>query len=328
MTTSGTVGQTTIDVSTLMEHAARRCGVLATSIGGEQQLAARESLFMMLSYLANRGLSLWCVQKDLIAFVPGQTSYPLPTGRVDVLKCLFRLPQYNATSTVISGQTAVATFGAATQVSTIGVVPLTGATSNLVVETSPDGSAWTSLTTIAAFTPTVGTTNWFDMDPSTTQLYWRVRETVAGSLNASSVEFGSTNQEIPMGPLSRDEYLNLPNKQFTSNRPLSFWFNKLIAPQVVFWPQPSDATALAVVWTQRHIQDVGSLTNTLDVPQRWLEGITNMWAHRIGLELPKIDPNRLMMLKGLADEALTEAENGETDGMPIRMAPNLRAYSR
>ena len=61
--TSGRVGSTIIDVMTMIEHATRRCGVSAANLTAEQIQSARENLFLILSNLATRGLSLWCVTK-------------------------------------------------------------------------------------------------------------------------------------------------------------------------------------------------------------------------------------------------------------------------
>src|ERR1035437_10189263 len=90
MTTSGTVGQTIVDTTTFIEHAFRRCGKLATTISSELQLSARENLYFLLSDLANRGLSLWCVQKSVLGVNPNEIQITLPLGTVDVMNALYR----------------------------------------------------------------------------------------------------------------------------------------------------------------------------------------------------------------------------------------------
>ena len=64
MSYSGTVGTTVIDVQTLIDHGARRAGKLAEELTNEQVQSAKESLFYLLSNMANRGIQYWCIEKD------------------------------------------------------------------------------------------------------------------------------------------------------------------------------------------------------------------------------------------------------------------------
>jgi len=332
MATSGTVGATTIDVTTIIEHAARRCGVLAPSLSAEQQLSAKENLFFLLSDLANRGVSLWCVQRTILGLALNQAAYNLPVGTVDVLNCMYRTMTYPTGTTSSTSTTQAIDFGSGNDyaINTIGIVPTSAATYNLVVETSTDGASWTTFYTVPSFTTTANLPYWFDLEPTTTSQYWRIRETVLASLDVSSASFGNTPLEITMSPYNRDEYSDLPNKAFPG-RPLQYWYDKQYqVPRLYLWPVPEDTTAQVVVWNQRQIQDVGALTNTLEVPQRWLEGIIFLIASRMAMELPpeKLPPGRIELLMQQAEYHLKQAEDGERDGAPIRIAPRISAYTR
>ena len=92
MATSGTVGQTTIDVTRLIEKALRRCGLSPASNTAETMQTAREDLFMLLMSLSNRGLNLWCIDRQTIPLVSGQATYTLPTGTLDVLNLNLATP--------------------------------------------------------------------------------------------------------------------------------------------------------------------------------------------------------------------------------------------
>ena len=72
--TSGTIGATVVDATTLMEHAIRRCGKLPSTISSELQLAIKESLFFLLTALVNDGISLWCIVKTELPLTAGQAS--------------------------------------------------------------------------------------------------------------------------------------------------------------------------------------------------------------------------------------------------------------
>ena len=90
MAYSGTIGQTVINVQTLIDHAVRRCGKLAEEITSEQQLTARESLFFLLSALANKGINYWAISKKVFGLKADQYIYKLPVGSIDALNVLYR----------------------------------------------------------------------------------------------------------------------------------------------------------------------------------------------------------------------------------------------
>jgi hypothetical protein len=90
MSTSGTVGQTVITVQNLIDHGARRAGKLAEELTNEQVQAAKDSLYYLLSNLANRGIQYWCIDKVVYGLNPDKYIYTLPVGTVDVLNSNFR----------------------------------------------------------------------------------------------------------------------------------------------------------------------------------------------------------------------------------------------
>jgi len=331
MATSGTIGATTIDATTIMEHALRRCGLVLSTVAAEHAISTKENLYLLLTHLANQGVNLWCVQKQVIATLPYNKIYNLPVGTVDLLRANYR-STVAATGTAISGAGYVgvdAGTGVTIRPMTVGITIPTG-TYSFVVEYSSDGVAWsTALTLPAAQSFTTGAQQWFDIDNTASAEFWRVRELAAQSMTGAAVVFGTTPTEIPMSKLSRDDYVTLPNKDFSSTRPLQYWYDKQAAqPRVWLWPVPSDANIQLVVWTHRNVQDVGAMTNTLDIPARWQEAIITMLAYSAALEIPGVDPARRAELKELAAERRKEAEDGETDGAPIRFAPRVGCYTR
>lgn len=334
-TTSGTVGQTQIDVVTFIEHAFRRCGKLAPTISGELLLSARQNLFFLLSDLANRGLSLWCIKKSVLPVEAYKTTYVLPTGTVDLLNALYR------TTTLLSGTTSLQPtyaqldLATAQLVNTLGITFATDQTllpASLIIESSADALTWRQRG-IFGVTGAVSAGQLLlqDVDNTATSRYWRVRSTSTYVPNAISA--WNNPLDIPMAKLDRDSYVNLPNKGFSvpsGSRSLQYWYDKQINPQIDIWPVSQGAVDQIVAWTQRQMQDVGDLSNLVEVPQRWNESILLLLAHRCSLEIPpqELPPGRTEMLKALSDEHLQQAEDSERDGSPIRLAPNIRGYTR
>jgi len=87
---SGTVGTTVINVQSLIDHGARRCGKLAEELTSEQIVASKESLFFLLSNLINIGIQYWAIEKKVFGLKPDQYVYDLPLGANDVLNALYR----------------------------------------------------------------------------------------------------------------------------------------------------------------------------------------------------------------------------------------------
>jgi hypothetical protein len=160
-------------------------------------------------------------------------------------------------------------------------------------------------------------------------MYYRVRVYNGTTLALREFYVGNNSTEIPMARLNRDDYTSLPNKNFTANQPFQFWFNRTIpVPEIYLWPVPSDPFIQMTVWYSRQIMDVGSLTDELEIPQRWYEATVMMLSHRMSLELPGVQMDRVGYLEKMAAQYLMEAEQEERDKSPIYFAPNISVYTR
>jgi len=330
--TSGTVGLTTVDVTTFIEHAFRRCGKMPSTISGEQQTAAMESLFFLLTDLVNDGVSLWCIQKSIIPLVPAQAVYVLPPGSSEIISCNYRTQSVEQNSSPISGVGwAGKSFPTPITPTNVQVSFSSVSLPSLVTEYSLDsGATWIRVASFDKQQTQVpaGTALSDDIDNSASASYWRIRDTSGSIAPVSTLVFSYNPSEIPVTAMNRDDYFSLPNKTFQANKSLQYWFDKQISPQVWLWPVPNTADQLAVEY-HRQIQDVGSLNNLLEVPQRWYEYVTFALSCRVAVELPtgELPPGRLEYLEQKSEYHLLRAAQGESDGAPIRLQPALRGYT-
>jgi hypothetical protein len=357
MAYSGTVSETVINVQTLIDHGARRCGKLAEELTSEQQLSARQSLYFLLSHLANKGINYWAINKKVFGLSADKYIYSMPLGCVDVLNVLYRTmnrPSGNYTSSA-GGVTAllydndVDTWCQQTSANgnvqvfygtddpiyagSIGLLPYVSgggsAVWSIIYEYSIDGITWNTLKDLGQITVTDNDWIWTDIDPGQSVMYYRVRAYGGTTLALREWYVGNNSREIQMSRLNRDDYTNLPNKNFTANQPFQFWFDRTIPqPTMYLWPVPSDPFVQMTVWYQRQIMDVGALTDELEIPQRWYEATLFMLAHRMSLELPQVAMDRIGYLEKMAEKYLYEAEQEERDKSPIYFAPNISVYTR
>ena len=330
MAVSGTVSTTVFNTRKVIDHAYRRCCIPPEGISSEQISFALDTLYLILSMLANRGLQLWCIERYLMPLYQAQGLITMPNGIVDILNTNLRtigVVNQNTNNTTTS-TTYTTIFPTVTQVTTIGI-EWSGASTSYALETSDDGTSWTILATESNPNATANQVTWVDVQGSLATSYFRVRAT-SGTLNQSQVILANTPNEIPMARLNRDDYVNLPNKAF-EGRPLQFWVDRLLnAPVLYLWPVPSAqfVTAQVVVWVKRYSMDVGTMTQEIEIPQRWYDAIVYVLASRLAEETPTVDPQMIAILDQKAQRALLEAENEERDDSPIYLTPNIAVYTR
>lgn len=333
MAVSGVVSQTVFNTRKVIDHAFRKCRIFPEAVGAEQLEVAQDNLYLLLSSLANRGLQLWCIDKLILPLYVNQAAVPVPFGDQtkgvnDLLNTNFRTIQYLTATETVASDRVTFNFSTPEQVTTVGVL-WSGASTSYVFETSTNGTSWTTVMTVNDPAMTAGQWAWRDIDGALATQYFRVRA-LAGNLLQSDVLVGNTPNEIVMARLNRDSYSTLPNKTF-AGKPLQFWLDRTLNEPVMYiWPVPDAANALGqvVTYVKRYIMDVGSLTQEIEVPQRWYEAIVYLLAARLAEDLPQVDPSMVMVLDQKSMRALNEAEMEERDNSPIYFTPNISIYTR
>ena len=328
MATSGTVGQTVINTAKMLEHAWRRCGLKPTMQTPEAVLSAKESLYILMVHLANRGLNLWCVEEERLPLYAGQAKYLLPTGTLSVLNVLHSKPNL-ITGTVTSDASSYTDeLDESSTVVLIGLKLATVPNGAVTLESSADGITWTVFKTIAlADAPT--TLTWYSLDVQVTDTFFRVVDNgTVPALSVTTFSLATGVTDVTVSQFNRDEYAQQPDKGFTSGSVTNYFFDKSLTPEIACWPVPSANGNFLSVWVHKQVQDVGSLSQEIAIPSRWMESILNQLSFRVAMEAEGVDPARITMLKQLSDESVIVAELDETDGSPIMIQPNISVYSR
>lgn len=355
LTTSGTIGYTSLDVTSLIEKAARRAGVMPGKISSESMAEASSELFIGMSALINDGAPLWTVTKQIYGLTLNQNLLPLTPGTIDIQNVLYRynvLPSGGTPYSSAGGNAANAfdqnlttactqtspngyisyDFGSSSPVTvtTAGILMNSTQTLNPVYEYSTDGTTWISA--IATATQATSYVNgqwyWADVASPVNARYFRVRETSGGTLDVIEVVFGQAATEVIVSRTNKDDYQNLPNKNLPGSRPLQYWFDRQIQPQMWLWPVSNYAFNTLVVWRRRELQDVGSFTNVLEFPNRWLDAVVADLAQRLVFILPEADLKRAPLLSANAVQALNRAWMEERDRSNIMYTPMIGYYTR
>jgi hypothetical protein len=326
MSVSGTISTTTFNTRRVIDQAFRRCRLPAQSISAEMQDYAKDILYLTLSDLANVKAPSWCVERQVYPMYQGQSTITLDVGTVDVLNANLRTLQEVSVTAAVLPNSYTFELGTGGLIITVGV-KWAAASVALTFEVSDDNATWTTVGTQST-SAAAGSWTWTDLSLASASAYFRI--TSVGVIDASEVFLGTEPQEIPMGKLNRDSFVAQSNKSF-QGRPLTYWYQRdRVNPIMNLWPVPNAAAEhqQMIVWRHRHIMDVGTLAQEVEVPQRWLEAIVASLASKLALETPQVDAAIIPMLDQKAAVAYQLALSGDNSGASTFIQPGIGVYTR
>ena len=123
----------------------------------------------------------------------------------------------------------------------------------------------------------------------------------AGTIAILEMVVRRNSVDTPITPMARDEYLAIPNKTH-EGLPSQYYFDRAITtPTITLWDTPENSTDSIIYYRMRALQDVGTATNTLDIPPRWFEALASGLAAKLSVKYAK---DRIGPLKGEAKSQL------------------------
>ena len=133
---------------------------------------------------------------------------------------------------------------------------------------------------------------------------------------------GTSQTDISMTRISRDDYLNVPNKN-TQARPTQFFIDRQITPVMKIWPAPNNSTDIIVYDCLTRIDDADTAINTIDVPFRFYPCLAAGLAYYLSV---KRAPERTQLLKAMYDEEFDRALSEDRERSSFNIAPSLQYY--
>ena len=356
MAYSGTYDQTVITIDQLISYAYRDAGKQAEEITPEYVQAGKQALFYILQNSVNRGINIWLQKIQVLGPQAYQQFIKMPYNVVDVLEANWvyitnptisaSLPSTsyslfdqsgNANLSLVSTSTLAnnyfgASYQQATRIFYVGFnaySPNTTTTYTLDLQASVDGITWFTIQSLDSVTLADQQWSYSEVAVTTPYNYFRLNNrNTSSTFSLRGIQFAQSQQVIPLARLNRTDYFSLPNKQFTGNRPLQYWFNRQIDPEMYLWPIPNNNFQVFQFIMELQPQDVGTLTNELYLPDRWVPYIQSALSHRLAMQIPGVDMNRVAYLEKIALGLRTEAEEEDRDKSPIYFQPNIAPYTR
>ena len=357
MPTSGTVGSTVFLNQQIIDHAFRRCKLVPQEIVDEHLETALDLLWMFTQTLVNRGIKLWNVIPLLEPIYHRRQTVPLPSGTENLYTINLR-NQNRVTGTASASEgtadnafdgdlttaciqtltlgTITMVLSSATYISTFGILPNVTGTWDYVIEGSNDDFVTaTVLVTRTAQAVVDATWIWVDVQGPlatgvTDYLAYRLRATGTTVLDVRELVYQNAPNEIPMYQLNRNDYVNLPDK-ISTGRPTQFWYDKQrTIPEMELWPSPAEEFTFGQItgYVQRQVQDVGLMTDELEVPDRWYLAIVCNLASHLGREIKEVAEELIPRLDADATLYLSDAWDGESDSSEAYLRPNISPYTR
>jgi hypothetical protein len=288
---------------------------------------ATQNLYLILLNLSNRGLNLWCVQSDYIGLTAGKSVYEMLGGTIDITNVIYCQPT-RVTGTDTAGVASFTTaLTSATAVRRVGFkFSVIAPSESIALQTSSDGVVYETFQTFSRSDWVAGTWYWYDLDAVTTSQYFRI-ETLS-AITVTEFYLATNSADLPVVQWNRDTWSTINNKVQQGRPSTNYYLEKLMTPRITLWPTPNNSYDHLQVFVQRQVQDIGRLSQQIEVPQRWVEGIIWQLSVRIGFELPQVDPAILQLASAMADKVLIEVEHEESDGAPIVLQPGISVYTR
>ena len=279
------------NVADYVEEAFERCGLELRT--GYDVKTARRSLNFLFADWANRGLNRWTINQVTQTVAKDISEYPVGTLTLSV----------GASGSFTVGET------------------ITGGSSSATASiiTKPDSTSITI--TVPSGTFTSGETITGSSSSATTTISSAVSfEDVQSTIDILSAVIRRDSTDLAVNRVSRDVYLNIPNKTTTA-RPIQFYVDRQITPVVKLWPTPENNTDQLIYDRLIRIDDADTSVNTVEIPFRFYPCLAAGLAYYISL---KKAPDRIQILKALYEEEFLRAAEEDRDKANISLVP---AYS-
>lgn len=328
----------------IITDAYERTGVVVDFAVQQKITTALRSINFILQSWMNNRLNLFTIKQGMLSLNNGQSAYVIPDNAVDILEATVRTSTRNlggvAASTPVTGGNASLAFdnNPATHclqtaingwisyawaninfpVSMLGVTSFVDRAYTLVAEYSFDNVSWITALSIPVQDYAQLQLNWFVIPVPVPAQYFRVRETGGAILDISELYFNTNINDVPMTKMSRSEYVAYSNKN-QPGQPSLFWVDRQITPVLYLYQTPNAMYNNLYYTYKRQIQDIGRMTNTAEIPARFLDALTSALAYRLAVKEGKLDRVAILekdMMKAYADAAFEDGEN-----VTVRVSP-------
>tara|TARA_R110000822_G_C15249292_1_gene487157 strand:+ start:249 stop:917 length:669 start_codon:yes stop_codon:yes gene_type:complete len=144
----------------------------------------------------------------------------------------------------------------------------------------------------------------------------------ADVIDILSVVVQRDDTDFSLSRLSRDSFLNIPNKT-TQSRPNQFFLDRQVTPSLKLWPVPDNSTDVIFFNALTRMDDADTYINTVDMPFRFYPCLAAGLAYYIAV---KRAPQRVQLLKAMYEEEFDRAMTEDRDRSSFNVVPKYDYY--
>ena len=260
MSTSGSIdfSATRDDIIT---EALEQMGMLAEgqSPSADQLTSMARTLNMLVKAWQGEGLNLFALQKLYVYLEKEKQEYNLSSTTTDHFSASFNKTTTSIAAIATDTTITVTTVAGIADGDYIGVKLTDGTMQWNVVNGSPVGSVVTLTTALTGA-----------VDNGALIYYYTTKANRPMKISNVVLRDSISEQDIPIWNVSRQEYIELPNKQ-SGGAINQVWYDPQVGTGILsVWPQSNTVNKYLVLWVQRTLEDFDSATDDADYPQEWL----------------------------------------------------------
>ena len=259
MATSGSI-DFTANRDDIITEALEQMGVLAEgqAPSPDQLTSMSRTLNMLVKAWQAEGMNLFTIQKLYVYLEKNKNEYSLGSSTSDHIST-----EYNRTTT-----SATSVSGA----STITVYSITdmGSADYIGIKQSDGTMHWTTINGApAGSTVTLTDVTTASINSGVTVYFYTSKANRPMKISNVVISDSISNQDIPIWMISRQEYIELPNKISDGIVNSIYYDPQINLGKLFVWPESDTVDKYLTIWVQRTLEDFDAASDDADFPQEW-----------------------------------------------------------
>lgn len=266
------------------------------------------ALNQTLSHLSTQYNHLWLNQRCIVLCRANIPSYTIGTGGQYVVE-QSKLLTPTLSADAIAGATSVTLSSAAGIASGYTIAVFTSA--NSAFYTTVNGAPVGNVVTLSAPLPA---------DAASGNQVYAFESTAERPLQVSNVQYADRIgvSELPVNPMSRDEYFDQPIKLTTGSSSNWYYDPQLGAGTLYLWPAPYSDTNVVRLTSQRPFRVVEETVDEVDLPEEWISALCYKTAEYL-LDQYSVPVDRQQMIMAKAQRYIDDCLAFDNDGSPLKV---------
>lgn len=259
MATSGSI-DFSVSRDGIITEALEQMGMLSEgqSPSADQLTSMAITLNMMVKAWQADGLNLFALQKIYVYLEKNKNEYSLGATTTDHVSAEYNRTTTSSTSVATDTTISVNSITDMTPGDYIGIKLDDGTMQWTTINGAPSGS---TVTLTAALTG--------DVSSDVTVYFYTSKANRPMKISNVLISDSVNNNDIPIWSVSRQEYVDLPNKT-TDGVINQVWYDPQISLGVLrVWPETDSVDKYLTIWVQRTLEDFDAAADEADFPQEW-----------------------------------------------------------